>query len=393
MYHETKHNLKNKKIFRHFYKKSGLYIICVAVLFIAIGFFTTVSPAYRFSSNTITNWTSDLDSSTFLYLMGMENKAFRNAYPDDQELPEISRMLFEMATNIRPSDPRSLLGQELPGFLTFQNEIIIAGEGTDYTNLPVESAPPLEDILKDREAVIDETDKQDEPDEQQDDDQLDTGERDVVFIYNTHNRESFLPHLPDVDDPNQAQHGEVNIQKVSHRFAKALEADGIGTAVAQTDIMTILNDRDLEYHESYTASREVVQEAFADSEDFQYSFDLHRDAISRDKTTQEIDGTDYARVMFVVGAKYEDYEKNLEIANELHNMIEEKYPGLSRGVITKKGAGDNGVYNQDLSPNAMLIEFGGVGNNLNELYRSADAVAEVFSDYYWNDAEQVNINQ
>ncbi|MFD1363001.1 stage II sporulation protein P [Lentibacillus salinarum] len=391
MYLNNKSESKNKRLFRHFYKKSGIYIVCVAVLFIGIGFLTTVSPAYRFSSNTITNWTSDLDSSIFLYLMGMENKAFEEAYPDDQEWPDISNMLFEMATNIRPSDTRSLLGQELPGFLTFQNEIIVAGEGTDYTNLPVESAPPLEDILKEREAVVEEAEKEEEADDEQEEGPT-TGDRDVVFIYNTHNRESFLPHLPDTDDPDDAQHGEVNIGKVSERFAETLEANGVGTEVDQTDIMSVLNDQDLKYHESYTASREVVQEAFAGNDDFQYSFDLHRDAIPGNKTTKEIDGDSYARIMFVVGAKYEDYEKNLEIANELHNMIEAKYPGLSRGVITKKGAGENGVYNQDMSPNAMLLEFGGVDNNLDELYRTADAVAEVFSDYYW-DAEKVDADQ
>jgi stage II sporulation protein P len=37
----------------------------------------------------------------------------------------------------------------------------------------------------------------------------------------------------------------------------------------------------------------------------------------------------------------------------------------------------------------MLIEFGGVDNTFEELYRSSDALAEVFSEYYWQ-AEQVN---
>ncbi|TFJ94063.1 stage II sporulation protein P [Lentibacillus salicampi] len=393
MYLKGHRSPKTRKLLRHFYKKSGIYIICVAVLFILAGFLATVSPAYRFSSNTLTNWTSDLNSSTFLYLMGMENRAFLGAYPNNQEWPEISNFLFEMTTNIRPSDTRSLLGQELPGFLTFQNEIIIAGEGTDYTNLPVESAPPLEAVLKDREAIVDKPEPEGEPEkEQQEEDKQNTGNRDVVYIYNTHSRESFLPHLPDTNDPDEAQHSDVNITKVSDRFAKALEADGIGAQVDDTDIMDILNEKGWEYYQSYKASREVVQEAFAGNNDFQYSFDLHRDASPKNKTTKEIDGKNYARIMFVVGAKYEGYEKNLEIANELHKLVEERYPGLSRGVITKKGAGSNGVYNQDLSPNAMLIEFGGVGNNLDELYRSADAVAEVFSDYYW-DAEKVNTSQ
>jgi len=39
-----------------------------------------------------------------------------------------------------------------------------------------------------------------------------------------------------------------------------------------------------------------------------------------------------------------------------------------------------------------LIEFGGYDNTLEELYRTADVVAEVFSEFYW-DAEKVNVSQ
>lgn len=39
-----------------------------------------------------------------------------------------------------------------------------------------------------------------------------------------------------------------------------------------------------------------------------------------------------------------------------------------------------------------MIEFGGVENRLNELYRTADALAEVFSEYYWQ-AEKVNATE
>src|SRR5699024_6385652 len=115
------------------------------------------------------------------------------------------------------------------------------------------------------------------------------------------------------------------------------------------------------------------------------------DSIPRDKTTKEIDGKDYAKILFVIGADFDGYEKNLELATELNARIEEKYPGLSRGVITKEGAGTNGVFNQDLSDNALLIEFGGYDNTFEELYRTADVVGEMFCELYW-DAEKVDTN-
>ena len=70
-------------------------------------------------------------------------------------------------------------------------------------------------------------------------------------------------------------------------------------------------------------------------------------------------------------------------------MIDEKYPGLSKGVITKEGPSSNGVYNQDLHENALLLEIGGYENTLDEMYRTADVIAEVFSDFYW-EAEKVS---
>lgn len=53
-----------------------------------------------------------------------------------------------MATNIRFNDVRSFVGKELPGFGKYDTEIVIAGEGTNYSNLPIESSVPLEEVVK-----------------------------------------------------------------------------------------------------------------------------------------------------------------------------------------------------------------------------------------------------
>ncbi|MFC4022738.1 stage II sporulation protein P [Oceanobacillus longus] len=371
-------------------RRGGLYLFSIVLLFLFIGLLTTVQPAYRFSSNLITEWTRDIDGFVFYNLLGMENRSFNGAFPDDRQLPEISGVLFQIATNLKPNDPRSLLGNELPGFSIYDSQILIAGEGTNYTNLPIESNPPLEEVLKDREAIMDE--EMEEPiEDTQEDIQQTTGERDVVFIYNTHNRESFLPYLPDTSDPDLAHHSEMNITKVSERLAESLERKGIGTYVDDTDIGKLLNDKGWDYGKSYNASRDIVEEAFAANKDIQFVFDLHRDSIPKDKTTKVIDGKSFAKVMFVVGAEHAGHEKNLKLASDLHYLIEEKYPGLSRGVLPKQGARTNGIFNQDLSENSLLIEFGGVDNTMEELYRSADALAEIFSEYYW-DAEAVQAN-
>ncbi|MFD1038537.1 stage II sporulation protein P [Virgibacillus byunsanensis] len=379
-----------KRSLNPLYKKSFIYIVSVIVLFVGIGLLTTIQPAYRFTSHNISDWTSEIDSSTFLYLLGMENRAFQQAYPEDKTLPKLSSTLFQMVTSMKPNDTRSLLGREIPGFSTF-DRIIVAGEGTDYINFSIESSPPIDEVLKDREAEIEEHFDEDEIDESNDrpNDTPTTGDRDVVYIYNTHNRESFLPHLPDESDPDLAQHPEVNVTMVSKRLSQQLETYGIGSQVDNTDIIGDLGDKGLSYGQAYDASREVVQEAFSNNDAIQYVFDIHRDSVPRNKTTKEINGEKYARLFFIVGGEYATYEKNLRFVTELNEQMEESYPGLSRGVKLKEGLLTNGVFNQDLSENSVVVEFGGVENNMDELYRTADAFAEVFSDFYW-DAEKVN---
>ncbi|MGM8364635.1 stage II sporulation protein P [Virgibacillus sp. W0181] len=369
-----------------FKKGGGLYLISVIILIVFIGMLTTIKPAYRFSSQTITTWTSDVDSSTFLYLLGLENRIFKNAFPEDKAVPKLSTALFQVVTNIKSGDTRSLLTHVIPGFSSFENRIIVAGEGTSHSSLSYESSPPLEEVLRNREAVAEEPD---ENIKKQDNNGLTTGDREVVFIYNTHNRESFLPHLPEVTDPNKAHHKEVNVSKVSDRVAKTLRQNGIGTSMDTTDIMQVLQQKGLKYGSSYATSRPIVEEAMATNKDIEYVFDIHRDSLRREKTTTTINGKEYAQVLFVIGAEYASFEKNLALATEMHYKIQEKYPGLSKAVITKEGAGTNGVFNQDLSENALLLEIGGVDNNLEELYRTADIVAETFSEIYWN-AEKVD---
>lgn len=83
--------------------------------------------------------------------------------------------------------------------------------------------------------------------------------------------------------------------------------------------------------------------------------------------------------------------KNFELAESLHKKLEEKYPGVSRGVVPQGGATNNGVYNQDLSENLLVLEIGGVDNTLEETYRTVQALVDVFSEHYW-DAEPVQGN-
>lgn len=379
-YTRIKHNI------RALYQTSTIYLVSFAIVFVCITLLTTIQPAYRLSSHTITEWTSGLDSETLLYLIGQENRLYQRAIDDDYTIPKFSSIIFGMIINITPNEPRSFLGREIPGFPYFGQRFVIGGSNHIRDIQMVESSPPLEEIMEDRKAIFVEDEKYQG---EEDSDTTPLTEENVVFIYNTHNRESYLPHLPNVTEPNHAYHESVNVSKVSEYFAKVLRKHGIQSLVDTTDFTNMLHKKNWKYHQSYDASREVVQEVFKAEENIAYVFDIHRDSLPKKKTTLDVDGELFGKILFIIGAENSNYEKNLSLATKLHERLQKKQPGISRGVITKKGAGVNGIYNQDLLDNSLLIEVGGYANELPEIYRSIDLLGEVFSEYYW-ETEKVN---
>jgi stage II sporulation protein P len=387
-------------------KRSGIIVAvqgtqvvkaALAFVFFLIGIFsisgamTSLKPEYRITSDSVNQAATSLNGQLLFSLMGWENHQFLQALPEEYETPKLANVMFKLSTNINFDDPRSLLGRELPGFSLFDGKILVAGEGTNYTNMPMESAPPVDVLKAEQEAALQNTEDLNSGNpEDTAAPPLSTGDRKAVYIYFTHTRESYLPYLKGVTDPNKAYHSQVNVTKIGDQLKTSLEQRGVGTTVDKTDVMANLNKKGLGFGKAYQESRPVVEAAMAGDRNLQYFIDIHRDGYRKDKTTIQINGKPYAKLAFVIGGENANYEKNLALARELHNLLDKKYgKGLSRGIIEKKGASTNGKFNQDLSGNALLIEFGGVDNTFEELNRSADALADVFSEFYWQ-AEKVD---
>lgn len=205
----------------------------------------------------------------------------------------------------------------------------------------------------------------------------------VVFIYETHSMESYLPVLSGVTNPNKAWSSKINVGTVAQQIGKNLEKQGIGCVVNRQNVTKVLEDKGLSYAKSYIVSREIVKKAIASNQHYKLFFDIHRDASPKELTTLTINNKTYARIMFVVGESNKHYAKNLAMAKDLNRLLESRYPGLSRGVVSKDKSEGNGTYNQDLSNHALLIEVGGYGNNMKELNHTAEAIATVIKEYYW----------
>lgn len=194
-----------------------------------------------------------------------------------------------------------------------------------------------------------------------------------VYIYNTHQLESY--------DNTNYNNITPNVLMASYLLKEELNKEGIPTIVESSNINEYITQNNLKYYQSYEASRYYVKKTLENNQNLDLIIDLHRDAIEKNASTVTIDNKEYAKILFVVGMEHENYEANLKITNTINNMIKEKYPTLTRGVITKSGKNVNGIYNQDLNPNSILIECGGYKNSMGEIVNTINLLAEIIKEY------------
>ena len=172
-----------------------------------------------------------------------------------------------------------------------------------------------------------------------------------------------------------------NVLMAGYLLKDKLDDMGIPTIIEESNITEFLRINNWQYKDSYKASRFYLLDAINKHPSIKLFIDLHRDSLSKEKSTVTINNKNYAKVMFVVGKEHSNYEVNLELANELNNMIKEKYPTLTRGVLGKQGSGVNGIYNQDLNSNVVLIELGGQNNTITEVLNTIEILATIIREY------------
>ncbi|MDP4083685.1 MAG: stage II sporulation protein P [Bacillota bacterium] len=376
--------MKNQKKVSIFIRVNGA-LLSVILVFLIVGSMTTIF-SFTMSSDYVGMALEKSDlSKLYMYFFGFENRYFIQNNMEVENIP-LTKIGFQLATNIKINDMRTFFERELPGFSEFNTKIQVAGVGTDITSLPIESAPPMETLLTERQVSKDALNGHNSNNNQPTPKPAETTNgKKVVYIYHSHSWESYLPLLQQVQSPNDAtsSNNTVNIVGVGDQLAMDLESKGIGTEHSTVNAAEKLHARGWNANNAYQYSRGIVQEAMASNHDLKFFFDIHRDSSRRDKTTVSINNKSYARLDFIVGEGNPNFKQNLELAKELHAAVEKKYPGLSRGVFSKDQSMGNGVYNQDLSPRDILIEVGGVDNNLEELDNAVEAFANVFSEYFW----------
>lgn len=197
----------------------------------------------------------------------------------------------------------------------------------------------------------------------------------ILYIYNTHQSEGYQK------SNNASYNITPSVLMASYILRESLNDLGIPTMVETNDITELLRINSWKYSYSYAASKILLEDAINKNPSLSYFIDLHRDSMSYEVTTTTYQNKKYAKVLFVIGKDNPNYEKNLKMAESINNYIKKINPDLSRGISLKGGSGVNGIYNQNISPNAILIEIGGQYNNITEINNTLTILAEAIREY------------
>lgn len=189
----------------------------------------------------------------------------------------------------------------------------------------------------------------------------DTDNRKLIAMYVTHSDESYIP-----SDGTESIEGQGGIYDVAREFRDALQAQGIDVILDESTHLP---------HDSgaYRRSRQTAERLLQKQPDA--IIDIHRDGIpDQSEYTCTIDGENASQVRLLVGKSNQNSSVNREFAKQIKAVADKKYPGLIKDIFIGKGN-----YNQDLSPNAILLEFGTHTISKERVLNSTDLMAQVVS--------------
>lgn len=208
-----------------------------------------------------------------------------------------------------------------------------------------------------------------------------------VLIYHTHTWEAYemtedAPYQP--TEKWRTKDDDFNVVRVGKELDRELTARGFEVV----HDMTPFEPPNLSA--SYKRSLEMLRRRLDAGEQYDYLFDIHRDAYSgpyNGKNGVEIDGKPASFVMLLVGKgtgatgagfdERPDWPRNLELAQAITEAMNQRVPGITRDVKIK-----NGRFNQHVSTGALLIEVGNNRNTLEEALAACPVIAEAIADVH-----------
>jgi len=204
-----------------------------------------------------------------------------------------------------------------------------------------------------------------------------TQKKTALFLF-THSHEAFEPIVKSNNGMAAVYHPTTNITKFKDTIKSHFDLNSIKTEFLAVDTMDEMKKNNRDFAEAYDVIRPFLATQLQKKE-YDLIIDLHRDSATSKTTSLTFNNQSYAKLYFVVGEDHPNFNLNKSYAEHLSTHLNELIPGISRGVIGKKGDNVDGIYNQDLANNMVLIELGGIENTLEEINRTISVLAKAVS--------------
>lgn len=190
----------------------------------------------------------------------------------------------------------------------------------------------------------------------------------IIYIYNTHQTEEYKTNTYNITP---------TVETVSSILKEELKDLGISSLVEQRSITKEVNKRGLDYTGTYEVSFEYLKEMQTKHKTLKYYFDMHRDSVTGTPARTTINNKKYATMMFLVGTKNKNYQKNVKNLKYMENYLKKHYKGLVRETYYQS----HSAFNQFHDENMFLVELGGPDNTLEEIYNTTKALSEAIKYY------------
>ena len=183
----------------------------------------------------------------------------------------------------------------------------------------------------------------------------------LICMYSTHSDESYVP-----DDGDFSLWENAGIYDVGHALKDELEK--LGIEVIYSEESHLPHDAD-----AYNRSRSTAEELLKKGPDA--LLDIHRDAIPAEQYETKVEGENVSKIRLFVGRSNQNSAANKAFAQEIKKAADEKYPGLIKDIYIGKGN-----YNQELYPQALLLEMGTDEIDKDKVIDSTKYLAKVLDD-------------
>ena len=127
-------------------EKTNFVTFLYALVVIIIASILT-SLLHTMKSNYANQWFGKVSMQGFVQMIESENRYYGFDYFKQNKRESVGNVMFSIATDLKIKDLRTFVGK-VPGMSKYYSNIIVAGEGTNFTNIPNESSVPIEEVTK-----------------------------------------------------------------------------------------------------------------------------------------------------------------------------------------------------------------------------------------------------